>query len=59
MIHGSLFELKTNETHKHQIRKTKQSKNVILGLTFRKVREFINIKTGKYYFNNDILNILI
>jgi alkylated DNA repair dioxygenase AlkB len=52
MIHGSLFELtlKTNLNHKHQIRKTKTSKKVRLGLTFRQVREFINIKTGKYYF---------
>lgn len=52
MVHGSLFELtlKTNQNHKHQIRKTKTSKKVRLGLTFRQVREFVNIKTGKYYF---------
>lgn len=52
MVHGSLFELtlKTNLNHKHQIRKTKTSKKVRLGLTFRQVREFVNIKTGKYYF---------
>lgn len=54
MIHGSLFELtlKTNENHKHRIEKTKEKKKVRLGLTFRSVREFFNIKTNKTYFIN-------
>jgi len=54
MVNGSLFELtlKTNENYKHQIRKVKQSKKVRLGLTFRYVREYINVKTNKSYFKD-------
>jgi alkylated DNA repair dioxygenase AlkB len=52
MIHGSLFELtlETNKNHKHQIRKTKLAKKIRLGLTFRSVREYVNVKTGKTYY---------
>lgn len=52
MIHGSLFELtlETNKNHKHQIKKEKLNKKTRLGLTFRSVCEFVNIKTGNYYF---------
>jgi hypothetical protein len=57
MIHGSLFELtlETNRDHKHQIRKTKQTKKIRVSLTFRRVMEFMNIKTGKYYYKNDLI----
>jgi hypothetical protein len=53
MVHGSLFELSydTNKNHKHQIKK--EGKNIVkkvrLGLTFRSICEFYNIKSNKYY----------
>jgi len=56
MIHGSLFELsyEMNKKYKHQIKK--EGKNIIkkvrLGLTFRSICEFYNVKSNKYYMES-------